>query len=194
MPRLATPGRRWLWRLLVAAASAYALAAAAIVVRGLDDEVFPADLIVVPGNTVAPDGHPGPRLKARLDAALLLYRQGRAPRLLVSGGIGREGHDEAAAMARYLVAQGVPAAAIVQDNQGVNTAATARFTARYLQRHGLTSALVASQYFHVARTRLALQKAGVPRIGSAHARYVEWRDAYSLAREVPAYLMYWWMP
>ena len=116
---------------LVAVVAAYLLAGAVLAVAGLHDRVATADVVVVPGNTVAPDGTPSPRLRARLDAALWLYRGGRARLVFVSGGTGVEGVDEADAMARYLVAQGVPEAAIVRDPAGVDTDATARNVAAF---------------------------------------------------------------
>lgn len=129
---LSSPMKR-LRRLLLALGLAYGAAAAAIAVAGLRDRRAAADLIVVPGNTVYSDGSLSGRLQARLDAAIQIFREGAAPTILVSGGIGREGRDEAAAMAGYLRAQGVPAAAIVQDPAGLDTAATARNAAQYLQ-------------------------------------------------------------
>jgi vancomycin permeability regulator SanA len=181
-------GRGWLLlrRIAVALAAAYLLAAAVVVGYGLDDEVAVADLVVVPGNTVAPDGTPSPRLRARLDVAVRVYRQGAAPVIMVSGGRGAEGFDEAASMAAYLRRQGVPDTAIVQDATGIDTAATADHVAEYLRTHGLRSAIVATQYFHVARTDLLLRRRGVRVIGTVHARLAEPRDAYSVLREVPA--------
>ena len=167
------------------------LASAAIVAAGLDDQIAPADMIVVPGNTVAPDGTPSPRLQARLDVALQQFRNRQAPRIFVSGGTGKEGFDEAAAMAGYLKRQGVPAAAIIEDNQGWTTEATARNAATYLQVHGLMTAMVATQYFHVPRFRLALERAGVTVSAQVHAPYVELRDLYSTPREAVGYAVYY---
>ncbi|WP_229458965.1 YdcF family protein [Massilia glaciei] len=168
----------------------FALATAALAFAGLNDRQGQADLIVVPGNAIAPDGTPSPRLAARLDAALALYREGRAPRVFVSGGIGRLGFDEAVSMSAYLVRHGVPRQAIIQDNLGVNTAATGRNAAAYMRANRLTSAYVATQYFHVPRTQLALENNGVLVTGTAHAKYVEMRDLYSTPREVVGYAAY----
>jgi vancomycin permeability regulator SanA len=171
---------------VAALAGAYLVAVGWVAWRGLDDHLARADVIVVPGNTVAPDGTPSPRLAARLDAALQLYRAGWAPVILVSGGTGVEGVDEAAAMATYLRAHGVPGGAVVQDPAGVDTEATAVHTASYLRGHGLRTAIVATQWFHVPRTRLLLEQRGVRVTGSTHARFAELRDVYSVVREVPA--------
>jgi uncharacterized SAM-binding protein YcdF (DUF218 family) len=168
----------------------FLLAAIALVANGLDDQAGNADLIVVPGNTVAADGTPSPRLQARLDAALKLFRARRATLIFVSGGIGKEGFDEAVSMSDYLVKKGVPSVAIIKDSLGIDTAATARNAAAYLHSHHLKSALVATQYFHVPRTRLALERNGILVTGSAHATYFEMRDLYSIPREVVAYAVY----
>lgn len=42
--------------------------------------------------------------------------------IIVSGGIGKEGVDEAKAMASWLFQRGVPRRAVVIDSSGVNTA------------------------------------------------------------------------
>jgi uncharacterized SAM-binding protein YcdF (DUF218 family) len=94
-------------------------------------------------------------------------------------------------MKRYLAARGIPAARIVADSLGVTTAATARNTAAIMRRNGWMSSVVVSHAFHVPRCRLALRRAGIAPVYSAHARYFEVLDLYSTAREVvgyPAYL------
>ena len=93
-------------------------------------------------------------------------------------------------MAGYLAGNGVPAAAIVVDSQGLDTMATARNAAAFMRARGLRTALVATQYFHVPRTGLALERAGVRVAGHSHARYVELRDLYSIPREVLGCIAY----
>jgi vancomycin permeability regulator SanA len=171
-------------------AAIFLLGCGLIVAAGCSDRLAEADLIVVPGNTVAADGTPSPRLQARLDAALALYRDRRAKLVFVSGGLGKEGFDEAVVMAGYLARNGVPAAAIVIDSQGLDTMATARNAAAFMRAKGMRTALVATQYFHVPRTQLALERAGVRVVGHTHARYAELRDFYSIPREVVGYVAY----
>jgi uncharacterized SAM-binding protein YcdF (DUF218 family) len=139
---------------------------------------------------VQPDGRPSPRLRARLDRALELYRENMFEKIIVSGGIGKEGFDEAAAMGDYLASHGVPRERIIQDNEGVTTYASAANALRILREQKLTGVLVVSQYFHVPRTKLALRKFGIAPVYSAHARYFEARDVYSIARELVAYIQY----
>ena len=182
-------------RIAVVSAACLLVPSIAIVAVGLNDRVTNAEIIIVPGNTVAPDGTPSPRLRARLDIALELFREQRAPRIFVSGGRGREGFDEAESMSNYLVVNGVPPQAIVKDNLGVDTGATAVNASRFMRANSLKTAIVATQYFHVARTTLALERNGVEVVGTVHARYIEARDAYSILREVVGYAAYyakWW--
>lgn len=166
------------------------LAALAISICGLLENVFVSDVAVVLGNEVYADGTCSPRLIGRLDRAVSLYREGLCDTIIVSGGVGLSGFDEATGMRDYLLTQGVPETDIVLDSQGVNTRATARFTAAYLRENGLEKAIAVSQFFHMPRSVKAFRKEGVPKVGSAYARYWELRDIFSTLREVPAYFAY----
>ena len=169
---------------------AFTLAATLIVADGLTDDIHAADVAIVPGNTVEKDGRPSARLRARLDQTIALYRQGLFPDVIVSGGVGSEGFDEAEVMKRYLVENGVPEIRIHVDSGGSTTYLTAKNAARMMRENGWQSAMVVSQYFHVPRMRLALQRSGITPVFSAHARYFELRDVYSIAREVVGYGAY----
>ncbi len=157
---------------------------------GFRENIFPADVAVVLGNEVYADGTCSPRLVGRLERAVDLYRAGDCKKIIVSGGVGLSGFDEGVGMRNYLLSQRVPRGDIVVDSHGVNTRATARFTARYMREHGLGSAIAVSQFFHIPRTVMAFRAEGVPRVGAAYARYFEWGDVLSTLREVPAYLAY----
>jgi vancomycin permeability regulator SanA len=175
---------------IVAGIAAFAATAAWIAYDGLTDELAAADVGIVLGSMVELNGQPSARLAARLDEAASLYGRGLFRTVIVSGATGAEGYDEAAVMASYLVAHGVPQAAVVLDHNGSNTNATARNAVQLMKDRGLHSALVVSQYFHITRARLALQKYDVPVAGAAHAPFFEPRDVYSLAREVIALWAY----
>lgn len=178
--------KRRIVRAAMVCMSAFVAAAACIAQAGLRDRLAPADAIVVLGNAVGPDGKPSPRLRGRLDCALDAYRRQYAPLLIVSGGVGKEGFDEARVMADYLVAHGVPRAAVIEDSAGIDTAATAANTARIGRQRNIKTVIVATQYFHVLRTSIALSRAGLDVAGNVHADYFEARDVYSLGREVVA--------
>jgi vancomycin permeability regulator SanA len=167
-------------------------AAASLVWDGLHDDIQPSDVAVVLGNKVEPSGVPATRLQARLDRAAELYRQGCFPRIIVSGGFGKEGFDEAAVMKRYLVAAGIPDDRILEDPQGITTWATAQNTASILRQHSWRSVMVISQYFHISRSSLAMKRCGIAEVHAAHASYFEVRDLYAIPREVAGYVSYLW--
>lgn len=182
--------RRYLVALLLTPLLLFLLAAGLIVVAGLVHHSQPTDVGLVLGNKVSPTGVPSERLAARLDRAVELYREGRFKLIVVSGGVGREGYPEGTAMCDYLIEQGIPQDVIFVDDLGDNTRASAVHTAQLLRDLDLRGVTVISQYFHVPRAELALRQEGVEEIAGAHARYVEWRDVFSVAREVPAYVVY----
>ncbi len=161
-----------------------------LISSGLNDQIGKADVALVLGNTVDLDGKPSTRLRARLDKALELYRAGYFPTIIVSGGIGKEGYEEAQVMRDYLVSHGISAEYIIMDNTGINTFVSANNTVQIIRQSNKKSIFVVSQYFHLPRARLALERMGVVPIYSAHANFFEMRDVYSSLREVVSYVYY----
>ncbi len=157
---------------------------------GLHDELGASDVGVVLGSKVELDGTPSPNLKWRLDKTLALYEKGNFPFIIVSGGMGKEGYSEALVMKEYLMEHGVPAEKIILDEEGNDTYRTALNTKKIMHQNGYQSVTVISQFYHIARTKLAFQKAGVEKVYSAHATRYSLRDLYSLVREFPAYYKY----
>ena len=161
-----------------------------IVADGLTDEIEKTDAAVVLGNTVERDGQPSERLKARLEKAVELYEMNLVGVIIVSGGFGAEGFEEADVMRDYLIGKRVPAENIILDRDGYNTYKTAVNTKQIMQANGFRSVTIVSQYFHITRTRLAFRKLGIENIGAAHADYFELRDIYSIVREFTGFYTY----
>jgi len=162
-----------------------------IIIDGLVDEVVASDVVVILGNKVNEDGQLSERLKTRVDKGLEWYQRGLCTKILVSGGLGKEGHLEGSAMATYLVQKGIPSSVILIDNKGNNTQATAQNTKVLFSQQ--TSITIISQYYHISRTRLAFQNVGFTSIHGVHADYFELRDFYSIFREFFGYYKYWWL-
>lgn len=161
-----------------------------IVIDGLKDEISEADVGVVLGNKVELNGAPSKRLQARLDKAAELYKQGKFSYIIVSGGIGIEGFDEAIVMKEYLVELGIPDDKIITDSNGYNTQMTAENSKDIMDELGLDSVIVITQYHHITRTKLAFRNMGYDMVYSAHAEIFEVRDIYSIVREFIAYYKY----
>jgi vancomycin permeability regulator SanA len=175
---------------VVGAIALFALGTATLIFAGLREQLGKADVALVLGSKVELDGTPSPRLRARLDRTLELYRDAYFPAVIVSGGTGREGFDEAVVMRDYLVAHGIPAERIILDSDGITTFASAQNTIRIARQHQFGSVFVVSQYFHIPRSRLALQRFGITTVYSAHPSFFELRDIYSAPRELIGYLRY----
>ncbi|MGI4864586.1 MAG: YdcF family protein [Janthinobacterium lividum] len=154
---------------------------------GLHDNHQRADIGVILGNKVNEDGTLSERLRQRLACGLALYRKGRIRRILVSGGLGKEGFYEGDKMREYLLANGVPDSVVTVDNHGDNTQKTVRNTLALRSQLHFRSILVVSQFYHISRTKMLFRQAGFPAVSGASPRYFEWRDAYSLLREFGAY-------
>lgn len=182
-----------IWRLLlliILCAVIVFATAAYIVVDGIKDNVQKCDVAIILGSKVNLNGTPSPRLAARLDKGIELYQQGYFHHVIVSGGAGKEGYDESAVMKNYLIEHRIPASAIIADNQGNNTQSTAKNSQNIMRQSGYKSAMVISQYFHIARSTLALSSQSITPVYHAHANFYEWRDLYSIPREVAAYYRY----
>jgi vancomycin permeability regulator SanA len=179
--------------LIVAAASLFAwfvIHTTFVIIDGLNDELKPVDAAVVLGNKVEANGQPSERLKARLDTSVDLYDKGYFTFIVVSGGMGKEGFDEAKVMKAYLMNQGIPEDKIIEDNHGNNSYMTAQNTSEIMDELKLDSVMVITQYFHVSRTKLAFRKMDIKEVYAAHAKIFEFRDIYSIMREFPAYYKY----
>ncbi len=162
-----------------------------LLVTGCRDNLGAADVIVVLGNTVEPNGEPSPRLRSRLERALSAYQAGLAPLVIVSGGKGQEGYEEALVMQAYLYERGIPPTSVLADVSGYDTYRTARYAAAVMRERNLTRAIIVTQYYHVLRARLALKAFGVPEVYHACARLdPELREPYSLLREFAAFYYY----
>ena len=154
------------------------------------DNVQPADVAVILGSGVQANGEPMDRLKARLDKGIELYNNKQTKILITSGGIGKEGFDEAKVMTQYLIDHNIPSENIITDSEGSTTENTAKNTVVIIKQHNFHSVIIVSQYFHITRTRLAFNKEGITTVYSTHANYFEIRDVYSIAREFFAYYAY----
>ena len=126
---------------------------------GRSDQARDVDAIIVMG-AAQYDGRPSPQLAARLDHAVTLWSDGRAPLVVVTGGQ-QEGDrfTEASASARDLAERGVPLAAIVQEGAGSNTHDSLE-RARALVDQSVDRVLVVTDPYHALRTRLTAEEVG----------------------------------
>lgn len=128
-----------------------------------------AQVALVLGALVQPDGRPSTMLRDRIDAAADLYAAGRVERVLVSGDHGTTAYDEVNAMRRELLARGVPARDVFTDHAGFDTWDS---VVRAKKVFGVDSAVVVTQGFHLPRAVWLAHRAGLDATGlraDAHA-------------------------
>jgi uncharacterized SAM-binding protein YcdF (DUF218 family) len=159
---VAVPRRRPLrslaWRVVFLAAMIYTIALAAVLVTSQHDQRRPVDAIIVLG-AAQYNGRPSPVLRARLDHAITLYREGFAPLIVVTGGVGRgDTTSEAIVGRRYLVAREVPDEAVVAQPVGRSTRASMTAVGLWLHDRGLNRVLLVSDPFHMFRLRLEARR------------------------------------
>jgi uncharacterized SAM-binding protein YcdF (DUF218 family) len=118
---------------------------------GRRDEDRSAGAIVVLG-AAQYDGVPSPVFRARLDHGIALWRAGRAPLMVVTGGK-QEGDrtTEAAAARRYAESAGVPTVAIIDDPESRTTEESIGRVSGLMREHGIDSALFVSDPTHMLR-------------------------------------------
>ncbi len=144
--------------LLLAAGIAYTIALVLVLVMSQRDQHHHVDAIVVLG-AAQYNGRPSPVLAARLDHAADLFAEGLAPRIIVTGGVGRgDTLSEAVASRRYLIREGVPDSAVVVRPEGRSTYASMSAVATWLQPRGLNTVLLVSDPFHMARLRFEARR------------------------------------
>lgn len=169
--------------------SLYVVAISAIFIDATNNTDFKADVGIVYGNKVEMSGEPSTRLSARLNAAVFLYHSKLVNKLIVSGGVGKEGFDEAKVMKHYLLNNGIPDSDIYVDSLGYNSHMTSINAFKLL---GNKSSVVAiSQKYHISRAKMSLINVGFEQVVGYSPDYSELRDIYAYVREVPAWFKYW---
>ena len=137
-----------------------------IAAQGDRDEQRPADAIVVLGAAQF-NGTPGGVFEARLQHAVDLYEAGVAEVLIVTGGkLPADRTTEAASARKWAIANGVPASAILGENQGRNTLESLEAVAEIMRTNDLRSAVFVSDETHMLRVLRMASDQGIVAFGS----------------------------
>ena len=100
----------------------------------------------------------------RLLYAAKLYQEGKAPLLVLSGGLidwyGNSG-SEAADMAAILQIMGVPEDAMIEEPNSLNTYQNAIYTKKILAEKGIKKVILITSAFHMPRAVLIFRRQGI---------------------------------
>lgn len=127
------------------------------------------DAIVVLGGTLSPPAKEGGQVNLsgaadRLVYAARLYRLGKAPVILVSGGYGGEDDSmnaESVHAAALLKSWGIPESDILTETESTNTYENATFTKLMLEQHHLGRVLLVTSAMHMPRALAAFRSVGI---------------------------------
>jgi uncharacterized SAM-binding protein YcdF (DUF218 family) len=125
------------------------------------DEAQPADAIVILG-AAQYNGRPSPVLKARLDHAYELFKNGYAPAIITTGSYGPDPNfSEAQVSTKYLVGRGIDATNIVTEQGSGTTYDSIRAASNLIHQKGWKSVLVVSDGFHLFRVKKMFADNGI---------------------------------
>ncbi len=112
-----------------------------------------ADVAIILGSGLLPNGELSNDSKCRVDKGVILFREGRAKNLLMCGGFmqRRLSFSLADAMKNYAVSLGVPAEKIYTESESLETLGNALHSKRICKANGWGNLLLVTSRFHMKR-------------------------------------------
>jgi uncharacterized SAM-binding protein YcdF (DUF218 family) len=138
-------------------------------------ELPTAEAIVILGGATRPKIAPRPWYEVneagdRLLYGALLYKQKKAPLIVVTGGraewLGEGGNPESEDMAAILELMGVPREAIIQESQSFNTRDNAVNTRQILLQRNIRKVLLVTSALHMPRSMEIFRKIEIESIAA----------------------------
>jgi uncharacterized SAM-binding protein YcdF (DUF218 family) len=160
--------------------------AAVFVYRSIPTQNTPAadfHVIIVLGTPANPDGTPSPEQRERTMEGVREFQAGVAPHIIFTGGPAHNQFVEAHVMATLALSQGVPANAIIEEDQAQNTIQNIFYSRRIMSSYGWDTAEVVSSPSHLPRTALILEH--YPIEWRTHA--APWPSEYSVVQRAAHY-------
>ncbi len=185
---------RWIKGVFVAGLAVWFGFAAVLYGYGWADTVnYREDAVIVLGAGLKGD-RPSKILRTRLDEAVEYHRQNPDAVMVVSGGQGpQETISEADAMARYLIAAGVPEEQILKEDRSTSTFENFSFSKALLDEKLGEEYSVAfvSNDFHILRAKGIAKQVGYGKTTHFHSN-TPWYNVFSSGlRECLALVKFW---
>jgi SanA protein len=167
---------------LVVGSNAYVLLSERGEATGDVASVPAAEVAIVPGALVQPNGEMSGMLRDRVRQASALWHAGKVEKVLVSGDHHTWAYDEPGTMRKALVASGVSPEDVFEDHAGFDTWAT---MVRARSIFGVRDAVVITQGFHMPRALFLAGAAGIDASGlTADQHHWGYQGRKSEVREV----------
>lgn len=118
---------------------------------GFSDPGRSADCAIVLG-AAAWHNKPSPVLKERINHAITLYKHGRVPRIILTGGFGEGApFSESQVALNYCLQKGIPKEDLFLETKSQTTYQNLTEAKTLLEKHGWSTALVVSDPWHLKR-------------------------------------------
>lgn len=127
-----------------------------------EDNVPDVDVVLVLGARVTPQKEPSLMLAERLDAAIGVYNEGHADKVIVSGDHDSVYYNEVGVMKAYLVENGIPEQDIFMDHAGFSTYES---MVRAQEIFGVNSLIISTQGYHLKRAVYIARALGMDAYG-----------------------------
>lgn len=144
---------------------------------------FDADCIMVLGCGIEDEETPSPMLRDRLDVGIELYKQGAAPKLLLTGDNGTQAHNEIHVMLKYTKEAGVPEKDIFCDHAGFSTYESMYRAGSIFNAEKV---IVVTQTYHQYRALYIGNKLGLEVMGVASDQETYFGQGFRESREILA--------
>ena len=115
------------------------------------ESIAPADTAVILGISVHDEGRQNPCLASRVEAGVELWKAGKVKKLIMSGGMNRDGYIGSQSMMQAAEKMGVPAQAVKLEAHSETTYQNILYTAPMLERD--QSVVIVSSGYHIPRAR-----------------------------------------
>lgn len=120
-----------------------------------------ADCILVLGAGVRNE-QPTPMLNDRLEQAISLYQEGKAPKIIMSGDHSSDDYNEVSVMKNFAIAKGVPSSDIFMDHFGYSTYESLYRAKEIFQ---VKKVILVTQDYHLYRALYIANQLGIEAIG-----------------------------
>jgi len=141
------------------------------------------DCIVVLGCQVKDDGKPSSMLSDRLQRGIELYKQGSAPKIIMSGDHGTKTYDEVNTMKQVAIEAGVESGDIFMDHAGFSTYESIYRAKEIFEADKI---IVVTQQYHLYRALYIAQMLGIKAYGVSSDYRTYWGQSNREAREILA--------
>ena len=141
-----------------------------------------ADCILVLGAGVKNE-KPTLMLNDRLEEAIKLYKEGKAPKIIMSGDHGREDYDEVNIMKQFAIEKGVPSSDIFMDHAGFSTYESLYRAKEIFQ---VKKVIIVTQDYHLYRSLFIANQLHIEAVGyPSNPRYYKGQTMREI-REIAA--------